>query len=140
MQPVFDGHERAVVVAGGELAVDGDAHAVLLLEVEEEFLLVAYDDGDVGDAGLVELLDLALDHDLAAHLEQALGTLVGDGRKARGKPRCEDDRVVDFVGGQRGKTCGACPLALDQAVCYQRLECRVDGAERQSGVVGKRAL
>ena len=46
----------------------------------------------------MELADLTLDEDLAAHLERALGALVADGGKARGQARGHDDGARDAVG------------------------------------------
>lgn len=82
-EQLADEHERRVVVALGVLTVHHDVDPVLVLEVVEGLLLVADDDDDVRDPDLPELLDLALDEDLPADLEEALGALVGDGSEAR---------------------------------------------------------
>ena len=90
--------QGAVVVARGVLAVDDDVDAVLVGQVEEVFLLVADDQRDIRDADLVELADLALDQDLAAHLERALGALVADRCESGGQAGGHDDGSRDAVG------------------------------------------
>ena len=93
-------HEGGVVVAGGEIGVHDDVHAVFLLQVEEELLLVADHHDDLVDAGFEQLLDLALDEHLTADGQQPLGLLVGNRRESRRQACCQDDRVVHFVGLQ----------------------------------------
>ena len=98
VEAVLHEPEGAVVVAGGVFAVDDDVDTVLVGQVEEVFLLVANDERDVRDAGFVELADLTLDEDLAAHLERALGALVADGGEAGGQTCGHDDGARDAVG------------------------------------------
>lgn len=90
--------ERPAVVLLGVLVVHDDLDAVLGGEVEEVLLLVAHDYGDVGDATFEELLDLALDEDLALHAQHTLGALVGEGHEAAGESGGHDDGVVHAVG------------------------------------------
>ena len=78
--------QRGVVVALGVFAVHHDGNTQKVLKVEEVLLLVAHHHGDVVDAGLLELADLALDKHLAAHLQDAFGLLVGDGAKRLESP------------------------------------------------------
>lgn len=68
--------ERAVVVARGVFVIVDDRDTVFLAEVEEVLLLVAHDYGDIRNACFEELFDLALDEDLSANFEQALGLLI----------------------------------------------------------------
>ena len=96
---VADAPQGAVVVAGGILIVVDDLDAVLVAKVEEILLLVANHNRDVIDAGGLELLDLALDENLAAHLQEALGLLIRDGGKAGGEAGGKDDGVLYLVGG-----------------------------------------
>ena len=133
-------HERRVVVARREFLVDDDLHAELLLQVEEELLLVAHDDGDVGDAGLVELAYLSLDEYLSAHVEQALGLFVRDGGEARRHAGGHDDRIVDPVGSKLGQPAfgeGAIFHELCAGELTSGLVCR---AERDAHGFGKFAL
>lgn len=108
-------HERGVVVAFGVGAIDDDIHAVLVLEVVEGLFLVADDHDDVEDSRLVQLLDLALDEDLAANLEKALRALIGDRCEATGEARREDDGIVHGVGLQRRHALGREASALYEA-------------------------
>ena len=128
-EAVAHAHERGVVVARGVLLVDDEVDTELVGKVEEVLLLVAKDDGDVVDAGRLELLDLALDENLPANPEQALGLLVRDGGKAARETGRHDDGVVDLVGGQcRAAGGGGC--AIGEVAEVRKLLVRgVDAAE-----------
>jgi len=80
-----------------------DGRTELLGQVEEVLLLAAHH-GDVSDARLVELADLALDEGLTAHAQGPLGVLVGDGGEALGQARGHDDGVVHAVRLRRLQT------------------------------------
>ena len=115
--------ERRMVVAGGEIGIDDDAHVVLILEIEEILLHVSDDDGHVVDAGIVQLADLTFDQNLAMNLEHALRLLVGNGRESRGKPCGQNDGVVHLVRRERieaGLRAMAC--RIDQPVRYEHIE------------------
>lgn len=124
--------EGPIVVAGGVFIVVDNLDAVLVAKVEEVFLLVADYERDVIDTGGLELLDLALDEDLTAHLEEALRLFVGDGGKAGGEASGEDDGVLNPVGGE-GVHAGVGKAAVsDEAACNKGLERGVYCAERDT--------
>ena len=132
--------QGAVVVARGVLAVDDDVDAVLVGQVEEVFLLVADDQRDVRDADLVELADLALDQDLAAHLERALGALVADRCEARGQACGHDDGARHSVGFEGLAACIGDGAVLDIAGGLALARRGVDAAEAHAGRLGEGAL
>ena len=126
-------HEGGIVVAHGIFRIHADGHAELVLEVEEGFLHVSHDDGDVGDAHLLKLADLPLDEHLAAHGEHAFGLLVGKRREARRQPRRHDDGVVDLVGRKSLEAGRRHGEAVRQARVDERAIRRVHCPERQAG-------
>ena len=113
VQAISHKPERVVVVPRGVLWVYLDMNAKLACKVEEVLLLIANHNGNVSDARLLELANLALDKDLAANSEEALGLLVGDGGKARGEASGHDDGVSHLVGLERLKAIDAKKPVLD---------------------------
>ena len=132
--------QRGVVVARGILVVDDEAHAVLLGQVEELLLLVAEDDGYVGDSRLAELADLALDEHLAAYPDQALGALVGHGGEARGESCGHDDGIVDAVGREGGAAGRGDAAAGEEAEPGELAAGGVDASQRQAAAPCRAAL
>ena len=65
---------------------------------------MAEHEGDVGDADLVQLAKLSLDHALAVYLEESLRALVGQRHKAGAETRRENHRAVHAVRRKVGKT------------------------------------
>ena len=125
-------HEGGIVVAHGIFRVNANGHAELILEVEEGFLHIPHDDGDVGDAHLLKLANLPLDEHLAAHGEHAFGLLVGKRGEARGEARRHDDGVVDLVGRKRLEAGRRHGEAVHQTRVDERAICRVHRPKRQA--------
>ena len=88
----------------------------------------------------MELTNLTLDQDLAAHLERALGTLVADGGEARGHAGRHDDGTRDAIGFQCcASRVGDCAV-LDVTGGLALARCGVDAAQAHAGGHGQRAL
>ena len=102
MQLIGHLHKRAVVVSCSVCRVHHDIHAERVFQIEERLLHVADYHSNVGDARFLQLANLALDEDFAAHLEQALRLFVRKRSKARGDTRRHNDGIVDLVRRQRG--------------------------------------
>ncbi len=73
-------------------------HPKLVLKVEILFFFVAHHQRNLVDAGLLQLLDLALDEHFSAHAKGALGAVVRDGGKPAGKACGKNHGVFDPVG------------------------------------------
>ena len=86
-----------------EGVVNQEPDTVLLLQVKEHFLLIAQNQRDIRDAGLLKLPDLPLNQAFALHLEKPFRPFQGQGDEARGGPGRQNDRVADPVGLQRGQ-------------------------------------
>ena len=71
--------------------------AVLVDEVIKLFLQISDNDGNIHDAGLMELADLPLDHPLPENLQQPLGRFKGQRNKAGAEARRQDHRAVHPV-------------------------------------------
>ena len=137
---VADKIERPAVVSLGVEVVDHNAHAVLCRKVEEVLLLVAHHHGDVRDAALEELTNLALDEHLALYAEHALGTFVGERDKAAGQAGRHDDGVADAVRLKRfDALLGDAPVS-DEAIALAGSNGGVHGAEREPGLFGDGSL
>ena len=74
-----------MVIARGVFLIHHELHPEGVLQIEEVFLLVAYDHRD---ARFLKLADLALYEHFTPYREDAFGLLVGYGSKTRGHPRC----------------------------------------------------
>ena len=94
----------------------------------------------VGDAGLEQLLNLALDEHRAAHAQQALGLFVADGGKTARKSGGHHDGTAHAVGleliGARGRD----HAVLHQATARKRAQRSVDGTQRHARDLGDLAL
>ena len=110
----FHQHERTVVVALRISTVNDDFYPVLFLKIEESFFLVTHHDNDVVDAGCLQLLDLALDKDIATYPQKPFWALVGDRSETRGETRCQDDRVVNGIGSESRHAFGSDAPVLDK--------------------------
>lgn len=130
-EAIFHALDGRAVVARGIVGVHDDGDAELVLKVEEVLLLVADNHGDVGDAGGEQLLDLALDEHLAAHLQQAFGLLVGDGGEPRRESRGQDDCVFHAIGLERRRACFCGLPVRDETGRGERFRCAVHAAERE---------
>ena len=130
-----------MVVTLGIVVADGDLHAEFVLEVEERFLHVADDHGDVIDACLLELADEAFDENLALDFEQRLGLFERERGKPRSHARGEDDGVVDAIGLERGDS-GARGrgAAVEQALFLERGDGLVHRSNRDARLGGDVAL
>ena len=90
-------HKGSMVVPGSELVVDNDLHSILAFQIEEVFFFVAYDHGNVADAGGAKLFDLSFDKDFPTDSQKALWLFIRDGNETTRKARSEDDGIVDLV-------------------------------------------
>ena len=144
-EPIEHDHERRVVVPRRVVLVHDDINAKELLQIEEVLLLVTHDDGDIVDARLLELANLAFDEDLVSYAQEPLGLLVGNRGKARGEPSCEDDRVVDPIrlegtNAQIGHAKVSGRVLLEVAVLDELANRGIDRTHRKTRALGDRPL
>ena len=84
-------------IFAGILRVVEELDIIFINQIVEFFLQIADYDGDIIDAGFMELLNLALNHALAEYLEKSLRSLVGERDKAGAEACGNNDSIVDAV-------------------------------------------
>ena len=115
-------------------------NAKLACQVEEVLLLVAHHDGDVRDAGFLELANLTLDEYFATNTEETLGLLIGDRGKARGEASGHDDGIAYLVGFEGLEAVDGKHAVLDKPGIHGIVQDSVHGPKREARGTAQLAL